>query len=133
MTLLERLNERWERMDGAAARKIDRILKERREAADVIGKLVNALEIAKQELTFHHIALPVIRGQIIDGALEAGMAKAQPLSEWHEDVGPVVWWWFARDTHPQEASWIGTPLDDDWPGYHTHWTAHPPIPSNYSQ
>lgn len=55
--------------------------------------------------------------------------RARPLSEWHEELGPVVWWWFARDTHPQEASWIGTPLDDDWPGYHTHFTPHPPIPT----
>lgn len=38
---------------------------------DVVSKLVNALEIAKQELTFHNIALPVIRDQIIDGALAA--------------------------------------------------------------
>lgn len=39
MTLLERLNERWERMDGAAATKIDRILKERREAVAEIERL----------------------------------------------------------------------------------------------
>ena len=39
MTLLERLNERWERMNGAAATKIDRILKERREAAAEIERL----------------------------------------------------------------------------------------------
>ncbi len=44
MTLLERLNERWERMDGAAATKIDRILKERREAATEIEKLRGVLQ-----------------------------------------------------------------------------------------
>ncbi len=53
---------------------------------------------------------------------------AQTLAEWHEDFGPVVWWRFCQDERPDEASWIGTPLDDDWPGYHTHWTPHPPIP-----
>lgn len=47
MTLLERLNERWERMDGAAAPKIDRILKERREAAAEIERLRDAAESAK--------------------------------------------------------------------------------------
>ena len=53
---------------------------------------------------------------------------ARSLPEWHEDIGPVVWWRLCRDERPDEASWIGTPLDDDWPGYHTHWTPHPPIP-----
>lgn len=60
---------------------------------------------------------------------EAQSERARPLSEWHEDEGPVVWWRFCRDERPDEASWIGTPLDDDWPGYHTHWTPHPPIPT----
>lgn len=45
MTLLERLEERWERMDGAAATKIDRILKERREASDEIKRLRAALRL----------------------------------------------------------------------------------------
>lgn len=51
--------------------------------------------------------------------------KCYPLSEWHEDDGFVVWWKFPVE----EPAWIGTPNDDDWPGYHTHWTAHPPIPT----
>jgi hypothetical protein len=45
-------------------------------------------------------------------------ARAQPESEWHEDVGPVLWWAFPV----QEPPYVGTPLDSDWPGYHTHWT-----------
>ena len=49
---------------------------------------------------------------------------ARTLAEWHEDCGPVVWWRFQVD----EPAWIGTPLDADWPGYHTHWTPHPPVP-----
>ena len=49
---------------------------------------------------------------------------ARPLAEYHEDFGPVVWWRFPV----HEPAWIGTPLDDDWPGYHTHWTPHPPVP-----
>jgi hypothetical protein len=44
--------------------------------------------------------------------------RAQPESEWHEDVGPVLWWAFPV----QEPPYVGTPLDSDWPGYHTHWT-----------
>ncbi len=49
---------------------------------------------------------------------------ARPLAEWHEDDGPVVWWRFPVE----EPAWIGTPLDEDWPGDHTHWTPHPAAP-----
>lgn len=54
---------------------------------------------------------------------------ALPLDDWHEDDGPVVWWKFPVE----EPSWIGTPLDTNWPGYHTHWTPHPPIPSPHNE
>lgn len=66
--------------------------------------------------------------------------EARPLSEWHEDMGPALWWAFPIT----EAPYVGTPLDGGqtveitvrahgvdkmmralvggWPGYHTHWT-----------
>lgn len=50
---------------------------------------------------------------------------ARPLEEWHEDFGDVVWWVFPI----REPAWIGTPNDDSWPNYHTHWTPHPAIPT----
>jgi hypothetical protein len=50
---------------------------------------------------------------------------ALPLRKYHEDMGPVVWWKFPIT----EASYIGSPLDSDCPGYHTHFTPHPPIPT----
>lgn len=72
---------------------------------------------------------------------------AHPLSEWHEDIGPVLWWVFPL----REPPYVGTPLDlgetieihtmkrkpffrgqvGGWPGYHTHWTPlpAPPVPS----
>ena len=49
----------------------------------------------------------------------------RPLDSWHEDFGPVTWW----KLPVEEPAWIGTPLDTDWPGYHTHWTPHPNIPA----
>ena len=54
---------------------------------------------------------------------DAHLAAITPrsLSEWHEDIGPVLWWKFPVDEPPH----AGTPSDSDWPGYHTHWT---PIP-----
>lgn len=46
------------------------------------------------------------------------MTKTYTLEEWHEDIGPVLWW-----TNPvSEPPYVGSPLDAGWPGYHTHWT-----------
>lgn len=43
---------------------------------------------------------------------------ARPLAEYNDDHGNVLWW-----TLPiNEPPYVGQPSDDDWPGYHTHWT-----------
>lgn len=52
----------------------------------------------------------------------------RPLDDWHEDYGDVVWWARLEGEWLGEAAWIGTPNDSDWPGYHTHWSPHPPFP-----
>ena len=52
-------------------------------------------------------------------------AEARPLAEWHEDMDAVLWWRFPIEEPP----FVGTPLDSDWPGYHTHFTALPPCPA----
>jgi hypothetical protein len=44
--------------------------------------------------------------------------RARTLSSWHEDMGPKLWWRFPITEPP----YVGSPLDTDWPGYHTHWT-----------
>lgn len=41
-----------------------------------------------------------------------------PLEDWHEEIGSVIWWKLPVDEPP----WVGTPLDSDWPDYHTHFT-----------
>lgn len=43
---------------------------------------------------------------------------ARPIDEWHEDYGDALWWTFPI----QEPPYCGSPLDVDWPEYHTHWT-----------
>lgn len=43
---------------------------------------------------------------------------AMALSMWTEDVGDCLWWRFPVEEPP----YVGSPLDTDWPGYHTHWT-----------
>ncbi|MNW45555.1 hypothetical protein D3C74_228220 [compost metagenome] len=42
----------------------------------------------------------------------------RPIDEWGEDYGDVLWWKFPIEEPP----YCGTPLDADWPDYHTHWT-----------
>jgi hypothetical protein len=56
----------------------------------------------------------------LDQADGASQNSPQPRlpAEWHEDTGPVLWWHFPIEEPP----YVGTPLDDAWPGYHTHWT-----------
>lgn len=77
----------------------------------------------------------------------------RPASEWHEEIGPVLWWFVDSDGNPAEPPYVGTPLDAGhtvecvmkhyvggcggvkettsrtdvgaWPGYHRHWS---PIP-----
>jgi len=50
---------------------------------------------------------------------------ARPLDDWHEDIGPVLWWFFPVS----EAPWVGTPNDDDFlHDYYTHWTPLPVLP-----
>lgn len=53
-----------------------------------------------------------------DVAAALAARTAKPLAEWHEDHGAALWWRFPVE----EAPWCGTPLCDDWPHYHTHWT-----------
>lgn len=43
---------------------------------------------------------------------------ARPASEYHEDMGDVLWWKFPVEEPP----YCGSPLDVNWPGYHTHFT-----------
>lgn len=49
---------------------------------------------------------------------------ARPESDYHEDMGNVLWWKFPVDEPP----YCGSPLDSDWPGYHTHFTPLPAVP-----
>lgn len=55
---------------------------------------------------------PLRRGWKIGGP------AALPLDEWSEEDGAVLWWRFPIEEPP----YVGNPLCDDWPGYHTHWT-----------
>lgn len=47
----------------------------------------------------------------------------RPLEQWHEDMGDCLWYKFPID----ESPYVGSPLSDDWPDYHTHFTPLIPI------
>jgi hypothetical protein len=49
---------------------------------------------------------------------EKTQITARPIDEWHEDLGDVLWWTFPVNEPP----YCGSPMDVDWPDYHTHWT-----------
>lgn len=60
----------------------------------------------------------------------------RPLDEWCHDDGDVLWWRFPVSEPP----YVGTPGDDDFPSYVTHWTrivvpgsppAHTPPPPRF--
>lgn len=44
--------------------------------------------------------------------------RPRSLEEWCEDYGDALWWKFPIEEPP----YVGSPLDEEWPGYHTHWT-----------
>ena len=60
-----------------------------------------------------HWALP-----FVDDITLGELRQAQPLDQWHEADGDVLWWRFPIEEPP----YVGSPLDTRWPGYHTHWT-----------
>ena len=58
----------------------------------------------------------------------AALETPIPFAEWAEHNGPALWWRFPVEEPP----YAGTPMDDDFPPYMTHWTpiavpARPPL------
>lgn len=75
--------------------------------------------VYKDGISDNHITIVLEKfyDRIWAAALQKYTTK-RPLEEWHEDCGDALWW-----TDPVcEPPYCGTPLDCDWPGYHTHWT-----------
>ncbi|MER9182948.1 hypothetical protein [Mesorhizobium sp. M0767] len=94
---------------------------------------INGAVAAENELTRCWSKIDKIRAKQAakpkHGPLPEHTAIAKPVAEWHEDDGYAVWWTWHDGDWLGEPSYIGSPLCDDWPGYHTHWTPHPAFPS----
>lgn len=81
------------------------------EQTQTVSLVVGRIDFNNDADYFRHI------DRIVTDTLSSGKF-ARPLSEWREDDGAVLWW-----TSPvNEPPWAGSPIDTDWPGYHTHWT-----------
>ena len=58
---------------------------------------------------------------VADYLLDNGVTlppEPRPLDDWGEDYGDALWWKFPIEEPP----YVGSPLDVNWPDYHTHWT-----------
>ena len=55
---------------------------------------------------------------IVEQLGEPQKVKARLAKHWDEDLGDCLWW----DFPVEEPPYCGTPLDDDFPKYKTHFT-----------
>ena len=62
------------------------------------------------------LAKRIMRSVRESGAKAKSFAK--PFAFWTEEDGPVLWWKFPV----VEPPYVGSPIDDDFPEYVTHWT-----------
>ena len=82
-------------------------------------ELLAALEEAQQQKEMDDKIMSVQDRHILEAQQTiARQREARTIDEWHEDFGDVLWWTFPI----QEPPYCGSPLDVDWPDYHTHWT-----------
>lgn len=58
-------------------------------------------------------------------SLIRGFMTPRPYAQWHEDLGPCLWWHFSESGKVTEPPYVGTPLDTSWPRYHNYFTRIP--------
>jgi hypothetical protein len=93
---------------------------------------VNFRELFALTLAYRSVTDPAVRARVEElvPSLKEWVTEplqqpvARHLIEWGETAGDVLWWRFPVEEPP----YVGSPLCDDWPGYHTHWTPLPPVP-----
>ena len=91
-----------------------------REQRDAMLEILRAAEAAAQRCCEGGIdtELCCMRDEKSAQPAAATEQIARPISEWHEDIGDCLWWRFPIEEPP----YVGSPLDEDWPEYHTHFT-----------
>jgi|GEM_PF-4278607 len=98
----------------------DRLADSYIELREECERLKQALQsTAPSELTTLREKLRVAEeGLEQSSALLSWYETLQPLDDWHEDYGNVLWW----KLPVCEPPYCGKPEDSDWPDYHTHFT-----------
>jgi hypothetical protein len=113
------LDEWWDRELATAI--LAAVAEERERCAEIVLGMRNQRHAYRRIVgdpkarlpEYHHWALPFIDDVTLDE-----LRRAQPLDQWHEAEGDVLWWKFPVSEPP----YVGSPLDTGWPGYYTHWT-----------
>lgn len=82
---------------------------------------ISASSIRPSEYEMYTAGYGVARVEIIEDLKrldEPQKVRAKLAKHWHEDVGDCLWWNFPV----QEPPYCGTPLDEHFPKYKTHFT-----------
>jgi len=82
---------------------------------------ISASSIRPSEYEMYTAGYGVARVEIIEDLKrldEPQKVRAKLAKHWHEDVGDCLWWNFPVEEPP----YCGTPLDEHFPKYKTHFT-----------
>ena len=84
-----------------------------------------------QRLVCHSDAAARLASQLKQWLVKRGHKNpvVRAVSQYGDGKGGVWWLWNGHGW-AGDSPWCGTPLDSDWPGYHTHWTPAPPAPTS---
>lgn len=104
--------------DEATVERLERIIVDKYQLAQVL-LLPNG---PSHLVTFLRELRPSLAAIGSDAGRDA-VIELRPRDEWHEDFGFALWY----DLPIDEAPYVGSPLCDDWPGYHTHWCKLPNV------
>lgn len=98
---------------------------DRADKADAEVERIRRLYVERGDLL---LATALERDRLSDDLARArkvveDLSTPRSRDSWHEDDGTALWW-----TLPvEEPPYCGTPLDDDFPDYATHWTPLPAL------
>lgn len=67
--------------------------------------------------------------RFIDLKKETRPKPPQPLNDWTEEDGDVLWWRWNGGWWDKGAPYVGKPTDPTWEGRHTHWSPVPEMPA----
>ncbi|EGO8521637.1 hypothetical protein ELZ33_04125 [Enterococcus faecalis] len=92
----------------------------KQELIDKLASLVGSMEDFKGITDFHDGKYAGLEQalELIKKLDEPQKVKARLAKHWDEDLGDCLWWNFPVEEPP----YCGTPLDDDFPKYKTHFT-----------